>query len=189
MLHIPGQEYTWNIAADGESALSRPLIETIHGVSLSNYLFVGAGLGFQYYAGKYGEMVSEHIEFKENKTSWGMLAIPLFVNIKGFFPINDDLRPFTTLSFGGSIIACSNANFTDAEDGDYYSYTSEGKMKGGFYCDWGVGAEYKRWSLAIGLQHQRYKYSCVGSDSFGDKWDDVARAYSNSFYLKVGMTF
>lgn len=181
------------------SALSRPLIETVHGVSLSNYLYVGVGLGFQYYGGKY-KSADGYLYFKDDKDSWGTLAIPLFVNIKGFFPINDNLRPFTTLSFGGTIMATSNATFLETEthyDYDYAEYNR--KLRGGFYCDWGVGIEYKKWSFGVGLQHQRIAqtadYYGYDLDWDGDVIDEersfyeIAEGKFNSFYLKVGIIF
>lgn len=201
-LHVPPQRGLV-IEGGGESALSRPLIETVHGVSLSNYLFVGAGLGLQYYAGECGEEALDWVKIKEGKKTWDMLAIPLFVNIKGFFPINEDLKPFTTLSLGGTIIACSNGTFfeddtryteyyyTDKEE--RYGNTYDHKVNGGFYCDWGVGVEYKQWSFAIGLQHQRYSQSTLVTH-YGDGYAPEKdyrkyKAYSNSFYMKVGITF
>jgi hypothetical protein len=191
-LHIPGQEETMHIEFTGKSSLSRPLIETVHGFSLSNYLFVGAGLGLQFYAGEVGDMADGIVS--EDKETWGMLAIPLFVNVKGFFPINDELKPFTTLSLGGTVMACSNAN-TEGSYEDYGSkYSYETRVNGGFYCDWGVGVEYKRWSATIGLQHQRYAYKESSTyiseyDSYSSNSSSKIKAYSHSFYLKVGMVF
>ena len=203
-MHLPPQEGYFMVSAI-KTQLSRPLIETVHGVSLSNYLFVGAGLGFQYYAGECGDDILDWADIKDGKTNWGMLAIPMFVNIKGFFPVSNDLRPFTTLSVGGTVVACSNGTFS--EDNTYYEEDYNGddvlcgnkydyKIKGGFYCDWGVGVEYKRWSFAIGLQHQRYAQGTTGT-YYGYGWDDSSvetdywkiKTYSNSFYIKVGMNF
>ena len=89
-------------------------------------------------------------------------------------------------------MACSNANMAGTEypyDWTNYSYTYDDRMKGGFFCDWGVGVEYKRWSLSMGLQHQKMAHSSTGFDSDGDNWDEKLKAYSNSFYVKVGVNF
>ena len=211
-VHVGGA-FSTNLRSSGffnikiETTLSRPLIETVHGVSLSNYLFVGAGLGLQYYAGECGEEALDYwVKIKEGKTSWDMVAIPLFANIKFFVPLNEELKPFTTLSLGGTIIACSSGTFFDDQTRyieDYYTdkvgrngTTYDHKIKGGFYCDWGVGVEYKRWSFAIGLQHQRYSQTTIetyygyhGYDSAPEKDYFKNKAYSNSFYIKVGITF
>ena len=128
------------------------------------------------------------IKTKEGADRWNALTIPIFVNLKGFFPINDDLRPFINLGLGGSVVACSNATGVDRED--YDSYTKEFKHHGGFYLDFGVGVDYKSWTFGLGVQHQRmaqstkYRYS----DS---EWNRSYKhkAYCNSFYLKVGWTF
>ena len=203
MMRIPPQPETFNIPF--ETSLSRPTIETVHGVSLSNYLYVGAGIGLQAYAGDLQEAY-EWFYTKEDRTKWGTVAIPLFVNVKGFFPINDNIKPFTSLSFGGTAIACSNLNVeyddTYNDDGFKIGTQSKSKLKGGFYCDWGVGVEYKRWSFALGLQHQRY--TLKETDTYYD-WDYDYRKddyvsvketetyklkmYSNSFYLRVGISF
>jgi len=205
-LHIPAQvdnEEYYNFAV--YSSMSRPLIETVHGVSLSNYLYVGAGLGLQYYTGEiFG--AEDIYSFRSKTTTWDMIAIPIFVNIKGFLPITDKLRPFTTLSFGGTAIANSNGKFiyddTYYEDdyrvGNIYSH----KIKGGFYCDWGVGIEYKLWSFTVGLQHQRYVQQDIDTDYYWDynEWDydyeickeidyDEYKTFSNSLYIKVGIKF
>lgn len=198
-LYFPPQE---NIYLPGglKTSLSRPLIETVHGVMLSDYLFVGAGLGIQYYAGEFDDDADEVLYIKEGTHRWNMLTIPMFVNIKGFFPINDNWKPFMTLSLGGTAVACSNATFT--EDYTYYDeeydalggHKSQYQARGGFYCDWGVGVEYKRWSLGIGLQHQRYKqtdlythYDAYSATS--ESGVDKLKGYSHAFYVKLGVSF
>lgn len=73
---------------------------------------------------------------------------------------------------------------------------------GGFYCDWGVGIEYKLLSFTVGLQHQRYVQQDIDTDYYWDynEWDDgyeickeidydEYKTFSNSLYIKVGITF
>ena len=95
-------------------------------------------------------------------------------------------------------MACSNGTFN--EDLTYYEEDYYGedvlrgskydnKIKGGFYCDWGVGVEYKRWNFAIGLQHQRYAqtttetYYGYSGDNSVETSNWKVKAYSNSFYI------
>lgn len=178
-----------------ESLLARPVIETVHGVSLSDYMSVGLGVGFQLYAGTVDEF-ADYIEFRDNKNTWGMIAIPVFVNVKGFLPFDNDFKPFTTLSLGRTQMASSYANLE--KDNTQYIYdvrvgtTTKQRMNGGFYCDWGVGFEYNMCSLSFGLQHQRYTFNEVlttySLDSTVVK-ENKATMYSNSFYFKVGVSF
>ena len=183
-----------------KSALSRPYLETVHGVMISDYIFAGGGLGLQYYAGKLGELY-DLVDKKEGKYTWGALAIPLFVNLKGFFPINDDWKPFLNLSLGGTIIATSN--LTCVEDythiDEYYGVKTgtiyENKHRGGFYCDFGAGVEYKRWMFGLGMQHQvmgvesTYTDYGYGYDSFVESGTVENSAKTFAFYLKVGVSF
>ena len=181
-----------------KSSLSRPIVETIHGVSLSNYLYIGAGVGMQAYAGNMGDMYY-YDEFRYyNYDKWAIVAFPIFGNIKGYLPINDNLKPFTSLSLGGTAIACSNMNSDNTDiyyvNGILYEDQILTKMKGRFYCDWGVGIEFNRWSFALGLQHQRYNvknelFVYEGGHTNVCYINNIYKMYSNSFYLKVGIIF
>ena len=53
-LHVPPQSGLL-VAGGGETQLSRPFFETVHGVMISDYIFVGGGIGAQFYAGKCGK--------------------------------------------------------------------------------------------------------------------------------------
>lgn len=188
-LHVPPQS-GFLIEGGGETQLSRPFFETVHGVMISDYIFVGGGIGAQFYAGKCGKDGKKWIKTKEGADRWNVLTIPIFVNLKGFFPINDDLRPFINFGLGGSVVACSNATgeitYRDYYDEEYLNF----KHKGGFYLDFGVGVDYKSWTFGLGVQHQRmaqsteYRYS-------DPEWNRSYKykAYCNSFYLKVGWNF
>jgi hypothetical protein len=191
-LHIPPQKGLL-VEAGGETQLSRPFFETVHGVMISDYIFIGGGLGLQYYAGECGDDARDWIALKTGAKRWNTLTIPLFVNLKGFLPINDDLKPFINLSLGGSVVACSSA--TGEIVNKEYSYVNKRsfKLKGGFYCDFGVGVEYKRWIFGLGLQHQRVAQESNLSYSYGYGDTETRsynyKAYINSFYLKIGVAF
>jgi hypothetical protein len=135
-----------------------PSFETVHGAMLSDYLFVGAGIGLNYYPvevrGTVGELYDDELN---------AVAIPIFADVKGFFPINDKLKPFLNLGLGGSVVA---------------HQTEDLGINGGFYCDFGAGVQYKDWNFGLGLQHQ----------SFGLKYSDI-KCSMNSFYVKVGLVF
>lgn len=158
-------------------SLSRPFLETVHGVMISDYIFVGAGVGLQYYAGKLGDL-QNYYEFAPE--SLNTLTVPIFVNVKGFLPLNNNIKPFINLGLGGSVVACTDLAIVENTYGHKHAYD----VDGGFYCDFGAGVEYKRWSVGIGLQHQRMSLT-EGYDS------DVEEApiYFNSFYIKLGVSF
>lgn len=66
----------------------------------------------------------------------------------------------------------------------------------------GVGIEYKLLSFTVGLEHQRYVQQDIDTDYYWDynEWDDdyeickeidydEYKTFSNSLYIKAGITF
>ena len=162
-----------------ETNFSRPFIETIHGVRVGDYLFAGLGLGLQY---AYGDMVTgsgtadlDPVDFP----AWGTALMPIFVNLKGYYPVSDNFAPYLSLSLGASAVLASDLNMS-------YSYV-EAKLKGGFYCDFGVGINYKKLNFGLGLMHQAIKYTGEYS-SYGTE-AEAAKMKVTSFYVKVGLKF
>ena len=160
--------------SDGDSGtektdFSRPFIETVHGLRITQYGFVGLGLGLQY---AYGNLANE---FVDNK--WDTLLMPIFVNFKGYYPIADEWSPYITLSLGGTPVLSSAWNHVD--DSDEY------KLNGGFYCKFGVGVNYKRYMFDFGLMHQTFKYN----EFDGGHLDYWSTEKFNSFYFNIGIKF
>lgn len=160
--------YKYDDGSTGEEKInfSRPFIETIHGVRfLNDYLFIGAGFGAQYMYGK-----------------WNVLSIPIFANIKGYYPVSNNFAPYLSLSLGCSIFACSDWNKSG-----YSSYYGswEDQHKGGFYCDFGAGFNYKKFNFGFGLQHQGMKFV----ELYQGDVDEETKASITSFYVKVGFKF
>ena len=85
-----------------ESETNYPMLETIHGVLITDYFFIGGGTGLQYYYGYISEDATE---------KWNTLVVPLFVNMKGFLPVNENIKPFVNVSLGGSFVGCSDFFF------------------------------------------------------------------------------
>ena len=108
------------------SGLSRPMIETIHGAEFNDYFFAGVGLGVQFFPGRVEP--SEDMDEK-----WNILAFPLFVNFKGFFPVNDSFKPFANFSLGGTLVASSALNETVTE----YNIETKNRVRGGMFYDMG----------------------------------------------------
>lgn len=156
-----------------KSDYSRPIIETVHGVRITKYGFIGVGAAVQY---AFGKLDSE----EDDSDKWNTMMIPVFLNLKGYYPVNDNFAPYISLSFGRGICAMSNLT----ESGSGYNYSYDTKLKGGFYGEYGIGFNYKRLNFGLGLQHQTMKLVYT-SNGYSDeeKWS------TNSFYVKIGLTF
>ena len=194
-----GSLYANGRASSGDrvhSVFSRPFVETIHGLQLFKYLFVGAGVGFQYYCGKlhdfqsYADIAATIKNKSKSAKRWNALMMPIFVDVKGFYPIKEDLIPFINLGLGGTASFCSAINFKFEEVG----YASNVKMRGGFYCDFGGGVRLKQFNFSIGLQHQTVKVvskESTPATEFVPSSDvqTTLRIKTNAFYLKAGYCF
>ena len=157
-----------------KSSLNRPFIETIHGVTISKYTFVGAGVGVHGYFGAADKSMPEE--------KWNTIVLPLFVNLKGMLPLNG-FTPYVTASFGGSILPYSGFNTSFSLGG----IDMKVKLTGGFYCDCGVGVKLlKKLNVGLGVQHQQMGMKIVAAyDDF--KESEREEGYKGtSFYIKVG---
>lgn len=194
-------EYEDGVLGKYTTGFSRPLFETIHGVEIGPYLFVGAGLGLQYYCGKLKDfqfLADDAAEINETEPAkrWNAIMLPIFADIKFMYPINDKLTPFVNLGLGGTVGCFSSANY-EYEDtielgGNNYSYSMNQKARGGFYCDFGAGIRYKSLNFSLGLQHQVVKLvskSEISSMGNHSSAKEVVKTAINSFYVKIGVNF
>ena len=187
------------------SNLSRPLIETIHGCELSKNIFVGAGVGLQYY---YGNLIDirKFVYMTNGKKNWNALSLPIFANFKLMMPIKDKLTPYLNLSLGGSVICYSSLNTSSSESGADSSNSTyierldfSQKLHGGFYCDLGAGIQYGRINLSLGMQYQmlRINYLYDYKKAHYYYGETRERVYHKtkfdlktpSFYVKLGVNF
>ena len=167
---------------DFKSDISRPFIETVHGVTVTKYAFVGVGAGLQYYYGRALKQMSDE--------KWNTLSIPIFVNMKGWYPVNDNVRPYISLSLGGSAIATSGLNENELDYDDDMTTASAIKLNGGFYCDFGVGVQLKKFNIGIGLQHQGLALkNTMKIVDYGISSSETIHGKHNSFYVKIGVCF
>lgn len=127
-------------------------IETVHGVRINKYLFTGLGLGFRY---------SETMSFSShNHTVDGvdLFYLPIYANIKGYYPITEKIEPLLNLSLGYVADIC-------------------GRESSGFYCDFGTGIRLWKFAVGLGMIHQSFSV-----DGGGETW-----TWKNTgFYLKLG---
>lgn len=77
----------------GDNGINRRMVETVHGVRLNPYMFVGAGVGFNYY--------SQRISWKPGagRDRFELKTVPVFVNLKGYIP-DRSVRPFVSMDAG-----------------------------------------------------------------------------------------
>lgn len=166
---------------DGEKLntnFSRPFVETTHGIRITKYAFLGAGLGLQFAPGKiepdFEDYYDDYYGYEVKSPRWNTLLMPLFINVKGYYPVTDDIAPYISLSFGGAPVLTSNIS---AIDEDF-------RLGGRAYCKFGAGVNYKKWTFDFGVMHQGL---------FINDWDEPKEYGSkyriNSFYMNVGFVF
>ena len=110
----------------GDNGLDRVVFETVHGSKINQYAFVGIGTGFHAYRGL------ASFEGYGIEEVWGM-TVPIFLDLKGFYPVSDDFSPYIDLGLGASVGVMEI-------DGT------------GFLANVGVGINYKK--LNVGLNFQ-----------------------------------
>ena len=128
------------------------MLETIHGIRVNKYLFAGLGIGFRY---------SETMTFSSHDYTIDgvdLAYLPIYANIKGYYPITNKIEPFLNLSLG-------------------YAADISGQESSGFYCDFGTGIRLWKFAVGLGIIHQSFSV-----DGGGETW-----AWKNTgFYLKLG---
>lgn len=126
-----------------DAGYERVFVETVHGMRIMPYLFAGVGVGMHY--GYNAETI----------------AVPVFLDVKGYYPVTDKFAPYIALDFG-------------------YSPMVSGDVDGGAYVSYGLGLNYGKLNFGLGWQYQgvHMDYSTVSY-----------KASINSFFLKVGVKF
>ncbi len=183
-----------------DTNFSRPFLETIHGVRIGNYLSAGVGVGLQYAYGDY--LTGEVAENFNEMPSWNTVVMPLFLNLKGYYPVSEEFAPYISWSLGASTILSSDLNssyserHTSPNKGGYdYIESSETTHKGGFYYDFGVGFNYKKLNFSLGMMHQRMKLayseseSWISNSKYNNSDGEEIKVKNSSFYVKIGLKF
>lgn len=148
--------------------LSRPYVEAIFGARLNDYLFAGVGVGVQY---AYGECKLVGIATPNAPETWGTVGIPIYLNIKGCYPVSRIFTPYISVSLGGDVIVASN-----------FAREGYGKIRGGLLMKFGAGINISRFNLGLGLSSQSLEWkSPAGVTNF--------KAGTNAFYIEAGVAF
>lgn len=143
-----------------------PFITANYGSQLNEYFYVGAGAGFKYLTGKITSDISMNAAL-----------LPIFVDLKAFYPVSDDLAPFIMLDLGYSIGLSSKIKYDD--DSGYYigmREETDAKINGGFLMKAGVGVQYTKFTLGLGYEMQK-----LNSD-----FKDISH---NAFFFSLGYAF
>lgn len=142
-----------------DAHFARAFIETIHGARINEYAFVGLGAGFHYAYDK------KNVAGYDDE---GVGIVPLFIDLKGYYPVTDDFAPYVAVDLGyGLPVLNSKGSYSE--------------LTGGFYASYGIGLNWRKLNFGLGWQHQSFntKYE-------GEKGDGFA---INSFFVKVGVKF
>lgn len=128
----------------GTFATGRVNIHTIQGVQIGKYFSTGLGLGLDYYH-----------EFYEK----GELAIPIYLNLKGYLPVSEKVAPYFSFDIGAGVGATSGVTGMS-----------------GLYCTPAVGIKAGKFKAQLGYNIQRVSESGIGFNI-------------NAIQIKVGLMF
>lgn len=131
-------------------------LTTTHGIRINKYLFAGAGIGIEY-----GDLWFYHNRYKDwlCETS----NIPLFINLKGYYPVAKKIEPYVSLSLG-------------------YAYNID--EYSGFYCDASIGIRLWKFCVGIGFIHHECT-GLTGEDYYNNTFEDELWT-RNKFQVKIG---
>ena len=151
-----------------DTNLARPYIDAVVSARLSDYVSLGVGVGLQY---AYDECKLSNITTDAFPKTWGALCVPIYCNVKGYYPVSDLIAPYISLSLGGNIVATSN-----------YTQEGYGKIKGGLMMKFGAGVAVSRFHIGLGLATQNIEWvSPLNVTNF--------KGGNNAFYIEAGVMF
>lgn len=108
---------------------------TIHGGKIGDYLFTGLGFGADWYFFDEGSSGDD-----------SEVIIPVFLNLKGYYPASKRLLPFVSLDLGYG-----------------FGVTQSISGEGGFMFAPAIGFQYKKMQFQVGYEHQSISGIDLGS--------------------------
>ena len=140
----PRKKLTWyqgeidlGIAIGG--GMTGPILETIHGIHISKYAFVGAGLGIHY------------------PIDYGDPLIPLFADFKFYYPLNETIAPFLNIDAGYEV----------CEGGVYFSAGLGLKYKRWSFSAGVRGNATDNYGGSYGFPYGSYSYEVSETNFYG----------------------
>ena len=166
--YVTGGKLKTNNFGKIKTNLSRPYVEAIFGARLNDYLFAGVGVGVQY---AYGDCRLIGITTENAPDTWGTVGIPIYLNVKGCYPVSRIFTPYISVSLGGDVIVASN-----------FAREGYGKLNGGLLMKFGAGVTISRFNIGLGMASQSIEWkSPLGVTNF--------KAGNNAFYIEAGVAF
>lgn len=117
----------------GSYAKNRVNLNTIQGIQAGDYFSVGLGIGLDWYRGLYPEYWE-----KQGKPDMGELAMPIFLNLKGYLPVSETVAPYLTFDIGYGV-----------------GLTEGLKGFGGLYMTPGIGIKLGKFKAEVGFNMQQ----------------------------------
>ncbi|MBQ0080319.1 MAG: hypothetical protein KBS95_02045 [Alistipes sp.] len=114
----------------GDMKMNRFIVETVQGVRITPYAFVGGGVSLQY-------AYRDWVEW-DNK----MVMLPIFANVKGLYPVSESFEPYVSLRLGYNVGLGKGDSFAN---GLYASFAL------GFHAG-------NHFNFNFGWEQVRYKY-------------------------------
>lgn len=149
---------------------SRIAVTTVHGYRVAKWFFVGAGVGVMGDFPIYFPKWDEDEKYISDISKGALMFVPIFANVKFYLPISDSFSLYATGSFGGSPVINGHKLYS-----------------GGYYGEYGLGLNYKRFTFDAGIQQQTINFdeNRYATRYFTSDIDMIGAI----FYFKVGMTF
>lgn len=111
------------------------------GAKIGDYFSIGAGAGFKY------------ITYSDSGGSISASLIPIFADIKVYYPATDAISPFLLFDIGYGIAVSSK----------FYGMDFDSYFKGGLAMKFGAGIQISSFMLSLGYDSQKAKYEDYGS--------------------------
>lgn len=128
----------------GTFSTGRVNLHTIQGVKIEKYASFGLGIGLDYYH-----------EFYEK----GELAIPIYLNMKGYLPVSEKVSPYFSFDIGVGVGATEGVSGLS-----------------GMYCTPAIGINVRKFKAQLGYNVQRISESGIGINM-------------NAIQVKLGIRF
>ena len=120
------------------------VFETVHGIRILPYLFTGIGVGLDYFFTYKPFTVSSKGQISRSGKSTLAMTLPVFFNVKGFYPVSDKFSVYASVDLGGCI------GIKEFSGGSFYTSVGPGIQ---------VGRK-KAFDFSL-----RYQYRGKGSDA------------------------
>jgi hypothetical protein len=143
----------------GNLGFNKVNLHTVQGVKMGDYVSAGLGFGLDWWRGIYKEYWEE-----QGKFDLGELTLPIYLNVKGYLPVKEDMAPYISCDIG------------------YAAGLTKGvKNLAGLYFSPSVGLKFKSFKAELGFTLQKV------DDEYVEYYYETTAA--TAFKLSVGYFF